>query len=204
MREVFEDLKGFEDSYQISDQGRVFSKRRMRGNQIIYGRELALQITNDNYLKVHLCKNGVDKAYYLHRLVAKQFLNNPDNLPQVNHKDGNKANNCVSNLEWCTRDYNREHAVENHLMQHGEKRPSHKLTEKDVLEIYKYKGVLTGAELGRRYGVSKNTINIIQRGGKWKYLYEQYFNTKQQKTLDNQQPSCDSTTEGSTTKELLS
>ena len=93
MREVFEDLKGYENSYQISDSGRIFTKRRLVGNQIYYGRELIPQLTEDGYLKVTLSKNGKCKRFYLHRLVAIQFLDNSMNLPQVNHKDGNKLNN---------------------------------------------------------------------------------------------------------------
>lgn len=99
MREVFEDLKGYEDSYQISDSGRVFTKRRLDGNRIIYGRELSPVLTSDGYLKVTLTKNSESKKFYIHRLVALQFIENKENLPQVNHKDGNKLNNNVSNLE---------------------------------------------------------------------------------------------------------
>lgn len=175
MREVFEDLIGYEDSYQISDLGRIFTKRRLIGNQIHYGKEIAPQLTKDGYLKVTLSKNGICKKYYLHRLVAIQFINNPKKLPQVNHKDGNKLNNNISNLEWCTKEYNLNHAVRTNLMQHGQERPSAKLKETDVLEIYKMKGVLKAADIAEKYKVSKNTINCILRGSKWSYLYKQYF-----------------------------
>ena len=176
MREVFEDLKGYEDSYQISEFGRIFSKRRLVGNRIIFGREIAQEITKDGYLKVTLCKNGIQKKYYLHRLVALQFLPTKDTSLQVNHKDGNKFNNNVTNLEWCTKEENQNHAVEHNLMQHGEARPSAILKESEVIEIYKAKGILSSAQLSAKYGVSKNTINRILRGEKWRYLYKQYFN----------------------------
>lgn len=178
MREVFEDLKGYESSYQISDSGRIFTKRRLIGNKIHYGRELIPQITRDGYLKVALSKNNECKKFYLHRLVAIQFLNNPMNLLQVNHRDGNKLNNNVSNLEWCTKQGNQNHAVRNNLMQRGQNRPSAKLTESQVLEIYKLKGILRAQDIADKYNVSKNTINCILRGSKWKYLYEQYFKMK--------------------------
>lgn len=178
MREVFEDLKGYEESYQISDQGRIFTKRRLDGNRIIYGRELHPRITSDGYLKVSLTKNSMSKGYYVHRLVALQFIANPNNLPQVNHIDGNKFNNNVSNLEWCTQKENINHAATHSLMQRGAARPSAKLTEEQVIEIYKLKGVLSAKEIGEHYGVSKNTINMILRGKKWSYLYKQYFNVK--------------------------
>ena len=175
MREVFEDLKGYEESYQISDFGRIFTKRRLVGNQIYYGRELVPQLTNDGYLKVTLCKNGESKKFYLHRLVALQFIDNNTNLPQVNHKDGNKLNNTVTNLEWCTKIENQNHAVRTGLMQRGQDRPSAKLTEEQVLEIYKLKGILKSQDIANKYNVSKNTINCILRGSKWSYLYKQYF-----------------------------
>lgn len=175
MREVFEDLKGYEDSYQISDSGRVFTKRRLIGNQIYYGRELIPQLTNDGYLKVTLSRGSKCRKFYLHRLVALQFLDNPNNLPQVNHKDGNKLNNNVTNLEWCTKEENQKHAVRTNLMQRGQNRPSAKLTEEQVIEIYKLKGVLKAQDIANNYNVSKNTINCILRGSKWSYLYKQYF-----------------------------
>ena len=175
MREVFEDLKGYEDSYQISDSGRIFTKRRLIGNQIYYGKELIPQLTSDGYLKVTLSNNCKSKKYYLHRLVAIQFLDNLDNLPQVNHIDGNKLNNSITNLEWCTKQENQNHAIRTGLMQRGQERPSAKLTEQQVLEIYKLKGVLKAQDIADTYKVSKNTINCILRGSKWKYLYKQYF-----------------------------
>lgn len=175
MREVFEDLKGYEDSYQISDSGRIFTKRRLIGNQIYYGKELIPQLTSDGYLKVTLSRNCKSKKYYLHRLVAIQFLDNLDDLPQVNHIDGNKLNNSITNLEWCTKQENQNHAIRTGLMQRGQERPSAKLTEQQVLEIYKLKGVLKAQDIADRYKVSKNTVNCILRGSKWKYLYNQYF-----------------------------
>lgn len=178
MKEIFDDLKGYEDSYQISDRGRIFTKRRLIGNRLEYGKELHPSLTIDGYFKVSLSNNGTIKHYFLHRLVAEQFIENPNNLPQVNHKDGNKLNNTVSNLEWCSRLDNMRHASVNALMQRGEARPNSKLTEEQVVEIYKLKGILSGKEISRIYGVSGNTINMILRGKKWSYLYKQYFNMK--------------------------
>ena len=164
MKEVFEDLKGYEDTYQISEFGRIFSKRRLVGNKIIFGRELEPQLTSDGYLKVTLSKDGTSKRFYVHRLVAMQFIDNINNLEQINHIDGNKLNNNVTNLEWCTKEENQNHAVRTNLMQHGEDRPSAKL-----------KGIMKASDIANKYGVSKNTINCILRGSKWKYLYKQYF-----------------------------
>lgn len=98
MEEFWKDIEGFEGLYQVSNLGRV---RSLRKNIILKSR-----ITRKGYEGVILYTNNIPKGYYIHRLVATAFIPNPDNLPQVNHKDENKTNNCVDNLEWCTPKYN--------------------------------------------------------------------------------------------------
>lgn len=94
-------INGF-DNYAISDVGNVRNVKR--------GRNVALVERNSGYLVCSLCQNGIKKTFSVHRLVAIHFIKNPNNLPCVNHKDGNKKNNCVSNLEWCTAKENDTHA----------------------------------------------------------------------------------------------
>ena len=86
--------------YEVSDQGRVRSLK--------FGKERIMKqlITPKGYIRVGLRKNGYQKMYLVHRLVAQTFIPNPDNLTEVNHKDEDKINNKVSNLEWCDRKYN--------------------------------------------------------------------------------------------------
>ena len=99
MEEIWKDKKDYEGHYQVSNCGRVKS--------IKFGKEIILkQNIKGGYYSVVLSKNGILKNYLVHRLVAEAFLDNPDNLPQVNHKDECKTNNIVSNLEWCDRKYN--------------------------------------------------------------------------------------------------
>ena len=100
MEEVWCPIKGFENIYEVSDQGRVRSLK--------FGKERILKPgkIQNGYLKVNLWKNGEMKQCKVHRLVAQTFIPNPDNLPQVNHKDENKTNNSVQNLEWCDQKYN--------------------------------------------------------------------------------------------------
>lgn len=88
--EIWKDISGYEGLYQISNLGRVKSKRKI------------LKPINGEYLHVGLSKNGIQTTKLIHRLVAENFIDNPNNLPQVNHKDENKHNNCVNNLEWIT------------------------------------------------------------------------------------------------------
>ena len=89
----------------MSNLGRVKSLRR----NII----LKSKIERNGYERVILSTNNIRKGYYIHRLVANAFIPNPDNLSQVNHKDENKANNCISNLEWCTPKYNTNYGTGN-------------------------------------------------------------------------------------------
>ena len=99
MEEIWKDKKDYEGLYQVSNCGRVKS--------IKFGKEKILkQSIRHGYYCVNLYKNGKHKNYYVHRLVAEAFIDNTDNLSCVNHKDENKQNNVVSNLEWCTHEYN--------------------------------------------------------------------------------------------------
>ena len=100
IKEIWKDKKDYEGHYQVSNFGRVKS--------IKFGKERILKpVTNSSgYLLVELYKNNIKKKYSVHRLVAEAFIPNPYNLPQVNHKDENKLNNNVDNLEWCTNEYN--------------------------------------------------------------------------------------------------
>lgn len=100
IKEIWKDKKDYEGHYQVSNCGRVKS--------IKFGKEIILKPFTDDrgYYSVVLSKNGIVKKYSVHRLVAEAFIDNPDNLPQVNHKDENKSNNSVNNLEWCDAKYN--------------------------------------------------------------------------------------------------
>lgn len=103
MEEVWKDIKDYEGVYQVSNLGRVKRISYQRENK---EKELKVTARKDGYIIVCLCKNGVKTTYNLHRLVAEAFLDNPDNLPCVNHKDENPSNCVCTNLEWCTYQYN--------------------------------------------------------------------------------------------------
>ena len=98
-KEEWRPIDGYEGLYEVSNLGRVKSLK--------YGKERILRPKKcKGYLKVGLCRNGKHKILYIHRLVATAFIPNPEGLEQVNHKDENKSNNCVENIEWCSAWYN--------------------------------------------------------------------------------------------------
>lgn len=148
--------------YWVSNFGRVKNER---------GRILKGGFDTKGYPHVCVKLEGVQSTYKVHRLVAIAFIPNPDNLPQVNHIDGNKTNNSVTNLEWCTGEYNLKHKKENGLCSSmpGEEHPRHILTEQQVIEIY-LDTSHTQKELGTMYGVSRGTIQAIKYGRLWSHV----------------------------------
>ena len=109
--EIWEEIKGYEGKYRVSNLGNVKSLWMWTGDKYIRRDKLLRGVLNKNgYLYVSLSKNGQVKRFKVNRLVAEAFIDNPYNLPITNHKDGNKTNNCVNNLEWCTYSENLSHA----------------------------------------------------------------------------------------------
>jgi hypothetical protein len=112
-----------------------------------------------------VCIGG--KRRFVHRLVAEKYIPNPENKPQVNHKDGNKLNNSVGNLEWVTNQQNRDHAVKNGLQISGENCPWSKLSKKQV-DFIRNHPEITAIELSKVFGVSGSTIRDIRNFMSWK------------------------------------
>ena len=107
MIEVWKDIEGFEGLYQVSNTGKVRGLERVSlDNRHLPDRILTGSVYSGGYVVVKIRYNGRYKRYLVHRLVAKHFIPNPKGLPMVNHKDENKTNNCVDNLEWCDALYN--------------------------------------------------------------------------------------------------
>ena len=127
MVESWKDIKGFEGYYQISNFGNVRSLDRYvinnknGGERFINGKLMKLtkvkgrEESDTKYLVVNLRSYGSNKVSLVHRLVAEAFIPNPNNMPEINHKDGNKENNFVDNLEWCTYSENNQHAIDTKL-----------------------------------------------------------------------------------------
>ena len=142
INEVWCDIAGYEGKYQISNCGRIksFPKFIKRAKGSYYTKEKVLKCTLDNYGYpcVNLYSNGNVYHTKVHILVAKAFIENANGYSDINHKDGNKTNNHVDNLEWCTRSHNIQHAYDNFLHKSGEACNLHKLSWDDVDYIRKH------------------------------------------------------------------
>lgn len=159
--ELWKPIPGWQD-YQESSYGRT--KSFHNGKQRI----VKPKVNNQGYLCIALWKNSKRKDYRVSRLVALCFIPNPDNKPQVNHIDGNKFNNHVSNLEWVTDAENKRHAVDIGLRKSGQDHYKAKLTAEQVEFIRNNPDSLSGIELSKMFGVTKTTISKIQLGKVYK------------------------------------
>ncbi len=121
--ENWRDIKGYEGKYQVSDLGRVRSldvevTQKVVGGKLVnrvYKGCILKQSIRNNYLSVNLKDKGTKKHMSVHRMVSEAFIENPHNKPLVNHKNGVKSDNRMSNLEWCTSKENSQHALKNGL-----------------------------------------------------------------------------------------
>jgi hypothetical protein len=160
-------IEGYDD-YFISDDGKVFSTKYKEM------REVKQRINKQGRPYVNLCKNGKYKSFVTHRLVAKHYLPDFTLDLQVNHIDGDKTNNNVSNLEMVTQSENMQHAVKTGLLVNhkGEEHWDAKLTEKEVKEIRsKYIPNVYGIKkLAKEYQVSESTIKFIIKRVTWKHI----------------------------------
>jgi hypothetical protein len=182
--ETWRDVVGYEGYYQVSNTGKVKSISRNIWNGKGYikssGKLLKQGTNQKGYPIVYLSKNSKSKTITVHRLVAKAFIENPSDKPQVNHIDGNKKNNNVSNLEWCSNQENQLHAVINKLNDHSTyksgkaERPVYKIDTETNEVIAKYNSISEATDaIGYK---SKSNIGACCRGlkktvGGYKWVY---------------------------------
>jgi hypothetical protein len=148
----YKELDGL-SGYYITDDGRVFHGER----------ELKTYRDKDSYVLIGITVKRKTTTYKVHRLVAQAFIDNPDNLPEVNHIDGNKWNNCVDNLEWVSHRENLRHASEKRLFRYGEDHPHSKLSQQEADHIRNLYGTgnYTQMELSKMFNSSPMVVNRI-------------------------------------------
>lgn len=177
MQEVWKDIPGF-DSYQASDHGRIRSKARTTigrsrsGNSFtrhIDGSPIKPRLSNAGYFRCMIDRKTVS----VHRIIATTFIENPSELPCVNHIDGDKSNNTAENLEWCTHQSNTEHAYATSLLVVKSCQESHlaKLTDSQVREIRSHLADrVPQRTIAAMYNMSQRAIAAISTGRSWKKL----------------------------------
>lgn len=181
--EIWKDIVGYEGMYQVSNFGNVRSVEReieqldRMGNpcKMVYkGRVLKPSKRKNGYLCATFSKNNLLHRENIHRIVAKTFIPNPDNKPQVNHKDSNKENNRVDNLEWVDNSGNQKHAFKygGQKSLRGENAPWAKLTDEIVLEIRTRhaKGDISYRQLSIEYGLSREYTRRLVLGLNWNHI----------------------------------
>lgn len=176
--EVWKDIPNYEGKYQASTFGRI------KGLEIVIVGYRGAK----NFYKERIMSQGLNSTGYCstrrtfifdgkqtnlaHRLVAITFIENPDKLSEVNHKNGLKTDNTVGNLEWCTKSQNLKHAADVLDINTGTKHFRSKFTEKDVIDIFNMNG--TEREIALKYGVSHSVIGFIKRKQSYKSILNGY------------------------------
>lgn len=163
MKEQWEDFEFNDRIYKVSNFGNIIGAS---------GKLLKTRLNKDGYLIVTLGSKKHRTAKAVHRLVAELFVKNPNNLPEVNHKDFNRANPRYDNLEWTTHKENIEYSTKNKHYKDikiGLKNPNAKLNEQQAKQIlYLYKSKYSIASIARKYDCGWTTIQHIIKGDTWR------------------------------------
>lgn len=163
---IWKDIEEFDNLYSVSNTGLIRNNKTSK---------VLKQTTTQNGYSMVVVKpfgrTGKCKAFKIHREVAKLFVDNPDNKPTVNHKDGNKLNNLASNLEWATSSEQMTHAHENKLVAlvTGERNKFSRLTDEQAKEILDNPQI-RNIEFARRFNIDRSAISKLRSGKHWKHL----------------------------------
>lgn len=178
-KEIWKPIEGYGRLYEVSNMGKVkvlesFNKRNNHGKMVIYHQKEIIRkvgLASSGYALITLRKNGKTKSFLLHRIVAKAFISNPENKPNVNHIDNDPANNATSNLEWVTQKENYAHSERQGRNTFGERSGVSKLKEVDVLKIREmYRSGSLKADIANIFSITTANVVYIVSRKTWKHI----------------------------------
>lgn len=177
-KEIWKDIPGYEGRYQISDSGKVkslarVSKSKYPGGNPVKMRILKSTINPGGYEVVILCKDAKTKCIGIHRLIATAFIPTINGKDHINHKNGNRLDNTIENLEWCTNQENQTHSWKHNSRQplRGENNGHAKIKPEDVVEIRRLRSEgYTYIEIGKRFNLSRPSVQDIIYRRTWKHV----------------------------------
>lgn len=167
MEEIWKDIPGYDGYYQVSNLGRI--KSLPRGKQWPYRQThnniRKPRLATNGYFKINLSKGNIVKWFGVHRLVAMAFIPNPDNFPRINHKDENKLNNCVDNLEWCTYKYNANYGAGVSRQKESRKKNPNDVMTRKLVGIKNRTPIKCWDKDGNFIGFFRSTTEAAERTG---------------------------------------
>ena len=160
MKEIWKAVSGFEGLYEVSNIGNVRSLDRTvtRKDGVVVsfkGKQLLPRLNHDGYLQVQISKCNKCKTVKVHRLVADAFMPNPLSLPEINHKDENKTNNAVTNLEWCSHKYNSCYGTRGERIGEKISKPLYAYVPGNVIPTLRFKSISAAA---RHFEVTPESV----------------------------------------------
>lgn len=171
---AWKDIRGYEGIYQIASNGDIKSLDRMdAAGRKLTGKPKKTMTSNIGYIRVALTRECISNVFLVHRLVAESFIPNHDNKTQVNHIDGNKANNDISNLEWVTASENIRHAVTTGLRV-AARGSTHGNASMDEFKVRLVKSMIQegmgDTKIARSLEITRNAVKEIRANRTWKHI----------------------------------